>query len=68
MPKVLYIIPTGSNPSGTILPEARRKQIYELSCKYDFIILEDDPYMFLNYTDVSSMYKKNLYMIEKIYL
>ncbi|CAB3226197.1 unnamed protein product, partial [Arctia plantaginis] len=51
MPKVLYIIPTGSNPSGTVLPEARRRQIYELSCKYDFLILEDDPYMFLNYTD-----------------
>ncbi|KAJ8708266.1 hypothetical protein PYW07_010391 [Mythimna separata] len=51
MPKMMYIIPTGSNPTGTVLPEDRRRQIYELACKYDFLILEDDPYMFLNYTD-----------------
>ncbi|XP_075985878.1 kynurenine/alpha-aminoadipate aminotransferase, mitochondrial [Anticarsia gemmatalis] len=51
MPKMMYIIPTGSNPSGTVLTEERRRQIYELSCKYDFLIVEDDPYMFLDYTD-----------------
>uniref|UniRef100_A0A2A4K0Z8 Aminotransferase class I/classII large domain-containing protein n=1 Tax=Heliothis virescens TaxID=7102 RepID=A0A2A4K0Z8_HELVI len=51
MPKMMYIIPTGSNPTGTVLPEDRRRQIYELACKYDFLIVEDDPYMFLNYTD-----------------
>ncbi|XP_023946555.2 kynurenine/alpha-aminoadipate aminotransferase, mitochondrial [Bicyclus anynana] len=51
MPKVMYLIPTGNNPTGTVLPEGRRRKIYELACKYDFLILEDDPYMFLNYTD-----------------
>ncbi|XP_022837571.1 kynurenine/alpha-aminoadipate aminotransferase, mitochondrial [Spodoptera litura] len=51
MPKMMYIIPTGSNPTGTVLPEERRRQIYELACRYDFLIVEDDPYMFLNYTD-----------------
>ncbi|KAJ8708609.1 hypothetical protein PYW08_009991 [Mythimna loreyi] len=51
MPKMMYTIPTGSNPTGTVLPEDRRRQIYELACKYDFLIVEDDPYMFLNYTD-----------------
>lgn len=54
MPKMMYIIPTGSNPTGTVLPEDRRRQIYELACRYDFLIVEDDPYMFLNYTDVST--------------
>lgn len=53
MPKMMYIIPTGSNPTGTVLPEDRRRQIYELACRYDFLIVEDDPYMFLSYTDVS---------------
>ncbi|KAL0860643.1 hypothetical protein ABMA27_009993 [Loxostege sticticalis] len=51
MPKMLYIIPTGSNPSGTVVPEERRRKIYELACRFDFIIVEDDPYMFLNYTE-----------------
>lgn len=52
MPKVLYTIPTGNNPTGYILSEERRIRIYELACQYDFLILEDDPYMFLNYTEV----------------
>lgn len=52
MPKILYTIPTGSNPTGTVLPEDRRRRIYELACQFDFLILEDDPYMFINYTEV----------------
>lgn len=52
MPKALYVIPTGNNPTGSILSEERRIKIYELACQYDFLILEDDPYMFLNYTEV----------------
>ncbi|KAI5632140.1 aminotransferase class I and II domain-containing protein [Phthorimaea operculella] len=51
MPKMLYTIPIGSNPTGSVLTEERKRHIYELACKYDFLILEDDPYMFLNYTD-----------------
>ncbi|KAM3958415.1 kynurenine/alpha-aminoadipate aminotransferase, mitochondrial-like [Aphomia sociella] len=53
MPKLLYVTPNGSNPTGTVLPEARRRKIYELACKYNFLILEDDPYMFLNYNEVN---------------
>ncbi|CAH0598368.1 unnamed protein product [Chrysodeixis includens] len=51
MPKMMYIIPTGSNPTGTVITEERRRQIYELACRYDFLIVEDDPYIFLNYTE-----------------
>ncbi|XP_037301033.1 kynurenine/alpha-aminoadipate aminotransferase, mitochondrial isoform X4 [Manduca sexta] len=51
MPKMMYVIPTGSNPSGAVIPEERRRKIYKLACKYDFIIVEDDPYMFLNYDE-----------------
>lgn len=51
MPKMLYVSPTGSNPTGTVLPEGRRRQIYELACRYDFLIVEDEPYMFLNYDE-----------------
>ncbi|XP_045520041.1 kynurenine/alpha-aminoadipate aminotransferase, mitochondrial [Pieris brassicae] len=52
MPRVLYLIPTGNNPTGTIIPAARRRKIYELACRYDFLIIEDDPYAFLNYSNV----------------
>ena len=48
-PKVIYINPTGANPTGTVLTESRRKEIYAIASEYNLIILEDDPYYFLQY-------------------
>lgn len=42
--KVLYLIPNFQNPTGRTMSLAKRKAVYELACRYDFIILEDDPY------------------------
>lgn len=42
--KLLYVIPNFQNPTGKTMSLAKRKAVYELACKYDFIILEDDPY------------------------
>jgi len=47
--KALYTIPTGCNPSGSTLSVERKRRIYDLACEYDFLILEDDPYNFLNF-------------------
>ncbi|MDU4267255.1 MAG: PLP-dependent aminotransferase family protein, partial [Enterobacter hormaechei] len=49
--KAVYIVPTFGNPGGVTLSEARRKQLVELSKRYDFVIIEDDPYSEINYTD-----------------
>ncbi|KAL5529333.1 hypothetical protein ACEPAG_5318 [Sanghuangporus baumii] len=53
-PHVLYTIPhsSGQNPTGGTLNTARREEIYRISCKHDIIILEDDPYYFLQYDKV----------------
>lgn len=48
-PRLLYIVPTGQNPAGTSIPLERKKRIYEIACEYELIILEDDPYYFLDY-------------------
>lgn len=48
-PKLLYTIPTGQNPTGMTLSFEKRKQIYALAEKHDFIIIEDDPYGYLRY-------------------
>ena len=48
-PKFLYTIPTFQNPTGKTLPLERRIKIAELASKYDFIVLEDDPYCELRY-------------------
>ncbi len=47
--KLLYVIPNFQNPTGKTMSLAKRKAVYELACKYDFIILEDDPYGELRY-------------------
>ncbi len=43
-PKFVYLIPTFGNPSGALLPLARRKKVLELAVKYDTLVVEDDPY------------------------
>ena len=65
-PKFLYINPTGANPtgelcisfliliwkiSGTLLPLDRRKEIYQLCSDYNLILLEDDPYYYLQFEE-----------------
>ncbi|KAH8112713.1 PLP-dependent transferase [Phellopilus nigrolimitatus] len=49
LPKFLYTVPYGCNPSGTTASTERRREVLELSRKYDFLILEDDPYYYLYY-------------------
>lgn len=43
-PKLLYIVPSYSNPDGSVLAESRRRRLLELAVEYRFHILEDDPY------------------------
>ncbi|KAG7201107.1 hypothetical protein KM043_003903 [Ampulex compressa] len=52
MPKIMYVNATGSNPTGTVLPLERRKEIYRIACEYNFLILDDDPYHFMHFEDV----------------
>src|SRR3981189_674911 len=43
-PKYIYTIPTVQNPTGSILPEARRAEMLKLSQEYGVPIFEDDCY------------------------
>ncbi|XP_011299937.1 kynurenine/alpha-aminoadipate aminotransferase, mitochondrial [Fopius arisanus] len=47
MPKMLYVNASGANPTGTVIPLDRRKEIYRIACEYNFLILDDDPYHFM---------------------
>ena len=42
--KLIYAIPTFQNPTGITTSLEKRKKVYELCCKYDIAILEDNPY------------------------
>lgn len=46
-PKMLYLIPNGQNPTGCTLSNERKPKIVDIANKYDLIVIEDDPYYFL---------------------
>ena len=43
-PKYIYTIPTVQNPTGSIMPEARRKEMIALARQYGTMIFEDECY------------------------
>jgi 2-aminoadipate transaminase len=43
-PKYIYTVPTVQNPTGTILTEARRRELLRLAGEYGVPIFEDDCY------------------------
>jgi DNA-binding transcriptional MocR family regulator len=50
-PKFVYLIPTFGNPSGAMLSQARRQRVLEMAVKHQTLIVEDDPYGDLYFTD-----------------
>jgi DNA-binding transcriptional MocR family regulator len=46
--KVLYCIPTIQNPTATVMPESRRREIASLAREHGVSIIEDDVYGFLD--------------------
>ncbi|KAH9943153.1 PLP-dependent transferase [Epithele typhae] len=46
-PHVMYTVPIGQNPTGISMGLERKKEIYDICVQYDIIIVEDDPYYFL---------------------
>lgn len=47
--KFLYCLPNFQNPTGRLLPLARRRALVERARDLDLLILEDDPYGALSY-------------------
>jgi Transcriptional regulators containing a DNA-binding HTH domain and an aminotransferase domain (MocR family) and their eukaryotic orthologs len=43
-PKLVYTVPLCHNPTGVNMSEQRRKKLVELAEKFDFFVVEDDPY------------------------
>ena len=50
-PKFLYTIPIHHNPTGSTLTDARRARLIELSQQSNFLILADEAYQLLSYTN-----------------
>jgi 2-aminoadipate transaminase len=43
-PKLCYVVPNFSNPSGATMSSARRHHLAGLAASHGFLIVEDDPY------------------------
>ncbi|CZR56733.1 probable aromatic amino acid aminotransferase 1 [Phialocephala subalpina] len=48
-PHLMYTVTIGQNPTSGTLSIPRRKDIYALCSKYDVLIIEDDPYWYLQF-------------------
>jgi DNA-binding transcriptional MocR family regulator len=46
---ILYLVPSHSNPTGSVLAAERRRQIVELASKHDMLVLCDDVYDLLSF-------------------
>ena len=49
-PRFLYIIPVFQNPTGRTLSPQRRQSLVDMAHKHGFLILADEVYQLLNYT------------------
>lgn len=49
VPKLLYLVPSCSNPTGTTQTLQRKREIYAVCQQHNIVILEDDPYAFLQF-------------------
>lgn len=49
IPKVLYTVPNCGNPTGASASAGRKRKVYEIAQRYDLVIIEDDPYFFLQF-------------------
>jgi 2-aminoadipate transaminase len=48
---LLYVVPNFQNPTGLLMSAVKRRQLLEWAARRDVLILEDDPYRDLYFTD-----------------
>lgn len=46
-PHVLYTVPSGQNPTGATQGLERRREVMECARRWDLVVIEDDPYYYL---------------------
>jgi len=49
--KLVYSVPTYHNPAGVTLTAARRAEVLEICATHDVLLVEDNPYGLLGFTD-----------------
>ena len=52
-PKFLYTIPAFQNPTGYNMSEGRKRHLCQLAARFDFMVLADEVYQLLGFTDAA---------------
>ncbi|CAG8660661.1 1590_t:CDS:2 [Ambispora leptoticha] len=50
-PKFIYTVPIGNNPTGSSVHIERKRAIFQIAHDFNILILEDDPYYYLQYNN-----------------
>lgn len=60
-PKLIYVTPTFNNPTGYCWSNKKRQEFLNIINKYNILVLEDDPYSLINFTNTKykSLYQLN---------
>ncbi|KAK1760845.1 putative aromatic amino acid aminotransferase [Echria macrotheca] len=53
-PHLMYTVTQGHNPTGVVLSIERKREIYAVCSKYDVIIVEDEPYWYLQFPSAAT--------------
>ncbi|KAK4138749.1 PLP-dependent transferase [Trichocladium antarcticum] len=53
-PHLMYTVTLGHNPTGIVLSVERKKEIYAVCSRYDVIIVEDEPYWYLQFPSAAT--------------
>lgn len=59
---VMYMVPTFSNPGGLTYSVKTRNAVLELARKYDMLVITDDVYELLDYTDSTKRVPRLVYL------
>ncbi|MBP1450047.1 MAG: PLP-dependent aminotransferase family protein [Thermoproteus sp.] len=51
--KFIYTVPTAQNPTGVTMPDERRRHLLEVAEANDLLIVEDDPYGYFIFDNIS---------------
>ncbi len=49
--KAIYTVPTYHNPTGTVMPLSRRRELLDFAVAHNILILEDEPHRELGFCD-----------------
>jgi DNA-binding transcriptional MocR family regulator len=58
-PHFMYTVTMGQNPTGSVLAIERRRQLYAICQKYDVLIVEDDPYWYIQFASAAAAEAKS---------